>query len=177
MPRLFCLLLALSMPPLFADDDVRPVISIASPDTATTFAFGSISKRALVWSESTQSLFAEVTFVDVDPSNSQSNDDTHRFRLPGITLDKAHGIFYATSPKGEVIPVARRTKAFFLSTIEVLPNAVVHVAHYRGVVTVSLEAIRPSDAARLSKEKAAQDARSNPDADSGHTINIQDLLP
>jgi hypothetical protein len=177
MLRLLSLLLALTMLPLLADEDIRPVISIASPDTATTFAFGTISKRALVWSESAQTLFAEITFVDVDPSNNQSNDDTHRFRLPGITLDKAHGVFYATSPKGEVIPIARRKKALFLTTIEVLPNAIVRVNHRHGDVSVILEAIRPDDVAKLRKAQAARAAQANPDSDTGHTINIQDLLP
>jgi hypothetical protein len=175
MPRLLLFLLALTMLPLLADDEIRPLISIASPDTATTFAFGTISKRALIWSESTQTLFAEVTFVDVDPNSSQSNDDTHRFRLPGITLDKAHGIFYATSPKGEVIPIAQRKKTFLFPIIEILPNAIVRVNHHRGEVTVTLEAIRPSDVAKLRKAQKDQDAQANPDA--GHTINIQDLLP
>jgi hypothetical protein len=177
MLRFLLLALSLSTLPLLAQDESGPLISIASPDTATTFAFGTIKRRALIWSESTRTLSAEVTFEDEQQYTLQPNYDTHRFRLPGVTLDKAHGIFYATSPKGEVIPVARRTKALFLSTIEVLPNAIVRVNHHRGEVTVTLEAIRPSDAAKLRKEKAAQDAQSNPDADSGHTINIQDLLP
>jgi hypothetical protein len=42
-------------------------------------------------------------------------------------------------------------------------------------VTVTLEAIRPSDVAKLRKAQKDQDAQANPDA--GHTINIQDLLP
>jgi hypothetical protein len=175
--RLLFFLLALTTLPLLADDDIRPVISIASPDSATTFVFGTIKNRALIWSESAQTLSAEITFIDEQQSSNQPNDDMHRFRLPGIMLDKAHGIFYATSPKGEVIPVAQRKKTLFITSIEVLPNAIVRVNHHRGEVTVSLEAIRPADVAKLRKEQAAQDAQSNPDGSGGHTFNIQDLLP
>jgi hypothetical protein len=173
MLRLLSLLLALTMLPLFAEDASGPVISIVSPDVASTFAFGTMTKRALIWSESTQTLLAEVTFEDEQQSTNQANEDTHRFRLPGVTLDKAHGIFYATSSKGEVIPVARKKKALFFSTIEVLPNAIVRVSHPRGQVMVTLEAIRPSDLARIKKEQAS----SNPDNPDGtHSINLQDLL-
>ena len=177
MPRLLFFLFALTVLPLLADDGSGPLISIVSPDTATTFAFGSIKNRALIWSDSTQTLSAEITFIEEQQYTLQPDDDTHRFRLPGITLDKAHGIFYATSPKGEVIPVARKKKTLFITTIEVLPNAIVRVSHHRGEVSVSLEAIRPSDAAKLRKDKATQAAQSNPDGDGGHTVNIQDLLP
>jgi hypothetical protein len=177
MLRLLSLLLALTMLPLLADDEVHAIISIASPDSATTFAYGTIKNRALIWSDSTQTLSAEITFIDEQQSTNQPNDDTHRFRLPGVTLDKAHGVFYATSPKGEVIPIAHRKKVLFVTTIEVLPNAIVRVNHRHGEVTVELEAIRPADVAKLRKAQTAQDAQSNPDGDGGHTINIQDLLP
>jgi hypothetical protein len=177
MLRLLSLLLAVTVLPVLADDDIRPVISIASPDTATTFVYGTIKSRALIWSDSKQTLSAEITFVDEQQTTNQPNDDTHRFRLPGIALDKAHGVFYATSPKGEVSPIARRKKTLFITSIEVLPNAIVRVNHHRGEVTVELEAIRPDDVARLRKAQAAQDAQSNPDGNGGHTINLQDLLP
>jgi hypothetical protein len=175
MIRSLLLFLALTASPLLADDEFGPVISIASPDTATTFAFGTIKSRALIWNDSTQTLSAEVTFVDEQQSALQPSDDTHRFRIPGITLDKAHGIFYAKSASGEVVPVARRKKALFLSTIEVLPNAIVRVFHQRGNVNVKLEAIRPSDLARIRKEETGGDTNTNPDG--SHTINLQDVLP
>lgn len=177
MLRMLFLLLAVTGLPLLADDDIKPVISITSPDSATTFAFGTITKRALIWSDSTQTLSAEITFVDEQQTTNQANEDSHRFRLPGVTFDKAHGIFYATSPKGEAVPIAQRKKVLFVPTITILPNAVVRVNHRRGEVTVELEAIRPDDVAKLRKEQAAQNAQANPDGDAGHTFNLQDLLP
>jgi hypothetical protein len=175
MIRSLGLFLVLTALPLLAEDESGPVISIASPDTATTFVFGTIKSRALIWNDSTQTLSAEVTFEDEQQETLQPNDDTHRFRIPGITLDKTHGIFYATSARGEAVPVARRKKALFFSTIEVLPNAIVRVFHHHGDVNVTLEAIRPSDLARVQKEQSSGDTNTNPDG--SHTINIQDLLP
>jgi hypothetical protein len=172
MIRLLLLLLALTSLPLLAEDESGPVISIQSPDTATTFAFGRIKNRALIWNDATKTLSAEVTFVDDQQTNLQENDDTLRFRLPGITFDKAHQIFYATSPKGEVIPVARRKKVLLFPTIEVLPNAIVRISHPRGLVSVWLEAIRPADVARMKQEQGESDTNSMGE----HAINLQSIL-
>ena len=158
------------------ESESGPPILINSPDSASTFVFGTIKHRSLVWNESTQALYAEVTFTDQQQDNLQAEDDTHRFRLPGVTLDKAHGIFYATSAKGEAIPVARRKKELFLWNIEVLPNAIVRIYHRHGDVSVALEAIRPADVAREKKQQDQQN-QSGANPDGSHTINIQDLLP
>src|SRR5579871_210063 len=132
--------------PLAADDQAPPVV-INSPDTATTFTYGTIKHRQLVWSDAKKTLYAEVTFVDEQPNDLQAEDDTHRFSLPGVKFDQPHGIFYVTTAQGEVIPIAQRKKAFLVSTIDVLPNAIVRVFHHRGNVSVTLEAIRPADVA------------------------------
>jgi hypothetical protein len=164
------LFLAVALPLL--GDESGPPISITSPDTATTYVYGTIKSRSLHWSDAKQMLSAEVSFVDERQDSLQSTEDAHSFQLPGITLDKAHGIFYATTSKGEVIPVARRKKTLFLSTIEVLPNAVVRINHHRGNVTVILEAIRPDDVA---KEQHKQDGATDPDAT--HNVDLHQLLP
>ncbi len=165
--------LVLSVLVLRAEQEFSPVISIDSPDTATTYPLGTIKHRALVWNDATQTLSAEVTFVPIDRTSSEDTDDTHHFRIPGITLDKARGIFYATSPGGEAVPVAQRKKILFLTTIEILPSAVVRVFHREGNVTVRLEAIRPSELAHVQKEQPPSDTN----ADGSHTIDLKDLLP
>lgn len=172
MLRFFLFLFLAAALPLLAEDENGPLISIASPDTATTYAFGTIKSRALVWNEKTATLSAEVTFVDEQPDSTQPPEDTHRFRLPGITFDQAHGIFYATSPKGEAIPVARRRKALFLTSIDVLPNAIVRIYHPRGSVTVRLEAIRPADVAKIRRK---QD--DGGDSNDTRNVTLHDLLP
>ena len=167
MLRFVLLFLALGVLPLAAQDD-GPPISITSPDKATTYAVSTIKHRALIWNESTKTLSAEVTFVEETQGLAQSGDDTHRFRLPGITFDAAQGIFYATTPRGETIPVAHKKKTLFITSIEVLPNAAVRVLHPRGNVSVILEAIRPADVAKL---------RQTPDPDGTHSVDLRELLP
>jgi hypothetical protein len=154
------LLLALFLffPRVLSAQDDSPPISITSPDAATTFAYGTIKTHALIWLKNKKMLVARVTFTDADSANGTPNEDTHEFRLPGVTFDEAKGVFTATTAKGEVIPVAHYKKILFLQTIETTPNAVVRVQHPRGSVTVILEAISPDDPAMHSSP-----ANTNPD--------------
>ena len=122
-----------------------PPIAITSPDVATTFAYGTIKSHSLIWDKRDKLLLVHVVFTDTEGSIDQVQDDEHEFRLPGVSFDEAKGVFYAVSAGGEAIPVARIRKTLFIKSIEILPNAKVHIAHPRGNVTVSLEAIRPND--------------------------------
>jgi hypothetical protein len=57
-------------------------------------------------------------------------------------------VFFATTAKGELIPVAHIKKVLFVKSIETTDNAAVRVLHPRGGnVTVILEAISPNDPA------------------------------
>jgi len=132
---------------LVAHEDDGPPIAITSPDIGTTFVFGAIKNHALIWNKNAKVLIAQVTFIDAQQDDGQSNEDTHEFRLPGVNFDEAKGIFFATSAKGEMIPVAHIKKILFLKSIETLPNAVVRIQHPKGIITVILEAISPNDPA------------------------------
>ena len=124
---LFFVVLAaiLFSPRVLSAQDDGPPIAITSPDAATTFAYGTIKNHALVWDKKEKVLVARVTFTEKNSNYGQATDDTHEFRLPGVTFDEAKGIFFATTAKGEVIPVARIKKVLFVKTIETMPNAVV----------------------------------------------------
>ena len=150
------------------DDGPPPPISITSPDPGTTFAFGTVKDHTLIWRKSDKMLIARVTFTDAELNNGQSNDDTHEFRLPGVTYDASKGVFFATTSKGELIPVAHFKKVLFFNSIEVLPNAHVTISHPRGVVTVRLEAISPDDPAMHSSPPA--------DSDREHRVDIDKVL-
>jgi len=107
MLRLACLLLLVTFPALAQDDNDAPPISITSPDTGVTFAFGTVKSHTLVWDKGTKMLLAEVTFIDRDDGGpEQTVEDTHTFRLPGVTYDEARKVFIATSSRGAQIPVA-----------------------------------------------------------------------
>jgi len=164
------LALALFSFPLGAEPgDDGPPISITSPDAATTFAYGSIKNHSLIWNISQKILIARVTFTDANQNNGTANDDTHEFRLPGVTFDEAKGVFSATTAKGEVIPVAHFKKVLFIKSIETLPNAVVRIIHPRGNITVILEAISPND-------PAMHPSPTNSDPDSTHKVDIDKIV-
>ena len=169
IPFLLAALLAFSPGPAPADDD-GPLISITSPDQATTFVYGSIKNHSLVWNKKDKTLVALVTFIDVSDDSNSTSQDSHEFRLPGIGLDPAKGIFYATASSGQTVPVARFKKGLFMQTIEVLPNAIVRILHPHGNVTVILEAISPDDPAMHPAPAPA----ANPDGT--HQEDIQQVL-
>ena len=131
----------------FAQDD-GPPISITSPDVGSTFATGTVKSHSLYWDKSGKVLIARVTFSDEETTMTTPTDDMHEFRLPGVSFDEAKGLFFATSAKGEVIPVAHFKKVLFIKSIETTANASVRIIHPRGgSVTVILEAISPNDPA------------------------------
>ena len=164
---LVCALTLLASPALIAEDD-GPPIAITSPDAGTTFALGTIKGRSMYWSKSGKVLIVRVTFTDAESTVGQANEDTHEYRLPGVSFDEAKGIFTATTAKGEVIPVAHFKKVLFIKSIETTPNAVVRIIHPRGGnVTVILEAISPND-------PSMHPAPTNPDGT--HKVDIDKIL-
>ncbi len=148
--------------------DDGPPISITSPDTGSTYAYGTLKQRSLYWSAHDKMLMARVVFSNEEDTDSTTpQDDTLEFRLPGVTFDQAKGIFSATTAKGEVIPIAHIRKQLFVKTIEMLPNARVRVIHERGVVNVILEAISPND-------PAMHPGQSNPDGE--RPVGFKDMF-
>ena len=128
-----------------------------------------IKQHSLVWNKRANMLVAVITFIDQGQSTSQSADDTHEFRIPGISYDEAKGVFTATTAKGEVIPVAHYKKVLFIKSIATLPNAAVRILHPRGVITVILEAISPDD-------PAMHAPASSSDPNGTHSVDINQIL-
>jgi hypothetical protein len=158
MLRVLSVLLLATLPALAQEGEDGPPISITSPDSGVTYAFGTVKSHALVWDKNAKVLLAVVTFIDRDDgSEQQTQEDTHRFRLPGVTFDEAHKVFFATTAKGEEIPIATIKKQLFFSVIQVLPNAVVRILHPRGNLSVILEAVRPNDPALHAPESTSDD--------------------
>ena len=114
-------------------------------------------------------LVVRVTFTDAESSSGTPTEDTHEYRLPGVSFDETKGISStATTAKGEVIPVAHFKKVLFIKSIETTPNAVVRIIHPRGGnVTVILEAISPND-------PAMHPAPTDPDGT--HKVDIDKIL-
>jgi len=139
--------------PAQADDG--PLIAITSPDTATTFAYATIKNHSLVWRKSDRMLEVFVTFTDAPQNMGVPSDDLHEFRLPGVTFDEAKGAFFAASPTGEMVPVARLKTVLFIKSIVATPNAHIRILHPRGKVSVILEAISPNDPAMNQKAETS----------------------
>jgi hypothetical protein len=156
---------------LFAWENDGPPIVINSPQGGTTFARCDIKSHTLVWNKNRKMLVAIVTFTDAQQNQGTPQDDTHYFDLPGVNFDEAKGLFTATAPSGEVIPVAKISKMLFIKSITVLPNANVRIMYPRGNITVVLEAISPNDPAMKAPPKNDSE---NPDGT--HNVDIKSLL-
>jgi hypothetical protein len=156
-----------------AQDDGPPIV-IKSPDEATTYPYASIKEHALLWDRKSGQLLAHIVFTPVDP-NDASDEDSHDFRLPGVTFDEKKGLFFATSAKGDVIPVARIKKTLFLKSVEPLPNTNVRIEHPHGNVSVVLEAIDPHDPA-MHPPPAPESPDGETVGDPNHTVDIHNLL-
>jgi hypothetical protein len=153
-----------------------PPVVITSPDQATTFRFASIRQHELIWDKKTAGLIVHIVFTDVTETSASAEQDSHDFRLPGVTFDEKKGLFYATSNRGEIIPVARIKKTLFLKTIEPLPNANVRIEHPRGDISVVLEAIRPNDPAMRSSGSDAAAADTDAEGNHVHAVDIHELV-
>jgi hypothetical protein len=74
-----------------AQVDDGPLITIQSPETASTFAYGSIKSRSLMWNKQKRMLFAHITFVDGEDGSASANQDSFDFEFPGVMLDDTQG--------------------------------------------------------------------------------------
>jgi hypothetical protein len=153
----------------FPDEDEGPPISITSPDVGTTFVYGTIKNHQLVWNKVQKILLARVTFIDTETNEGQPTEDVHEFRLPGVNLDEAKGVFFAQSARGEIIPIAHYKKTLFVKSIETLPNARVRIIRDHGNITVILEAISPNDPAMHPPPESS-------DPDGTHQVDIKSIL-
>ena len=134
-------------------DEQLPV-SIKSPVSGKTYAFGQIKSRLLNWDAKKNMLIAHVVFTNQYlASGGDIEEDDQYFPIPGITFNATTGFFYAPATDGSQIPIAHIRKTLFIKSVAVLPNAAVRVIHTnQGEVTVILEAIKPEDVSRYSKE-------------------------
>ena len=140
-------LVAIPSLPLPAQVDDGPAIVINSPDTGSTYVYGSIKDHYLSWDKKARMLVAHVVCIDTLDNSGSAREDSHDFRLPGVTLDETKGIFYALTAKGERVPVAKYKKTLFIQSVETLPNARIRIQRQQGDIFVVLEALRPDDPA------------------------------
>ena len=134
----------------------RGLLQIVSPDTAQTFAGGVTTRFLLEWDRRAQVLRAFITFTNSPYQNDSTSrrEEQFLFRLPGVALDPATGVFSARDPQGHNVPIAVRVRrgGLFSTSNAVEPTAgtTIYVSKISGRVKVSLTA-NPSAAAVADK--------------------------
>ncbi len=114
---------------------------IMSPDSGQTFSFSSVNWKQLRWAAGSQSLIASITFSNYEYVSrvEPREDDRFDFPLPGVTFDRATGVFSAHD-HSRSIPVAILRREWFFSTIVLLPGAQIVIHKQSGKVRVELVA-------------------------------------
>jgi len=115
-------------------------VTITSPDTAQTYAFSTVIWKQLRWEPAANTLVASITFSNYEYATQVEPrvDERFDFAFPGITFDRATGIFYAHDPLGRSIPVAELKHELFFSVIALLPDAKISIYKHSGKVKVEL---------------------------------------
>ena len=88
------------------------MLKIVSPDKAQTFTDSTTTRHLLSWDERTQALRVVMVFVNsnVQGQGTSRVEEQFTFRVPGVSLDAASGVFSVRGPRGNAIPVARRIR-------------------------------------------------------------------
>jgi len=117
-------------------------ISIASPDQARTYAYGSVTWRQLYLERRRGELAARITFSNLPfaDANEPRTDEPFDFRFPGVQVDRARHAFVATGPRGEFIQVAWFRGDPSCGWIKLAPNAKIYLVKESGRVTATLTA-------------------------------------
>jgi hypothetical protein len=119
---------------------VAGAISITSPDHVQTFAYGETLWHQL-YGERGQ-LAARITFSNLAYAGDEEprRDESFDFRFPGVQFDPARRTFFASSRRGELIPVARFRNDPNFGWIDLAPGAKIYLLKESGRVTTILTA-------------------------------------
>jgi hypothetical protein len=117
---------------------VAGAVSITSPDRPQTFTYGEMIWHQL-YQRASGELAARITFSNRPyvGDDTPRTDEPFDFHFPGVQVDSARGIFFATSGHGELIPVARIRQ---FGWIDLSRGAKIYLLKDRGRVTATLTA-------------------------------------
>jgi hypothetical protein len=121
---------------------MQDAISIASPNHARTYAYGSVTWRQLYLQRTGGELAARITFSNLPfaDANQPRTDEPFDFRFPGVHVDLARHAFVATGRHGESIPVAWFRGNPSCGWVKLAPNAKIYLVKESGRVTATLTA-------------------------------------
>ena len=121
---------------------MQDAISIASPNHARTYAYGSVTWRQLYLERNRGELAARITFSNVPfaDANQPRTEEPFDFHFPGIRVDLARHAFVVPGRRGEFIPVAWFRGNPSCGWIKLTPNAKIYLVKENGRVTATLTA-------------------------------------
>jgi hypothetical protein len=117
-------------------------VTILSPDTAQTWAYGYVTEAKFAWSSKEKALYADITFSNdlYATTDEPVQHEYFLFKFPGMMLDPGTKTFYAQDSSGQRVPVAVSESGLFSSFIKPLPGTVVYIHKKHGKVQVTLTA-------------------------------------
>jgi hypothetical protein len=138
MRRFLTLLAMLALPALLRAETA----CITSPDSAQTYAYGSISSKKLIWDEDKQQLQAIINFTNVPyaQKDQPKTEEFFAFNFPGVTYDPKSKTFFAPGEKGGKISVASLKEGLITDWIEPGPKTHIFVVKKSGRIEVTLAA-------------------------------------
>jgi len=121
---------------------MQDAISIASPNHARTYAYGSVTWRQLYLQRTRGELAARITFSNLPfaDANQPRTDEPFDFHFPGVHVDLARHAFAVTGRHGESIPVAWFRGDPSCGWIKLAPNAKIYLVKESGRVSATLTA-------------------------------------
>jgi hypothetical protein len=121
---------------------MQDAISIASPNHARTYAYGSVTWRQLYLQRTRGELAARITFSNLPfaDANQPRTDEPFDFRFPGVRLNAARRAFVVPGRRGDFIPVAWFRGDPSCGWITLTRNAKIYLLKESGRVTATLTA-------------------------------------
>ncbi len=88
------------------------MLRIESPDKVQTFTDNTVLRHLLNWDDRAQLLRVVMVFSNASAQSQGSSrvEEQFTFRVPGISLDAATGVFSVRGPRGNPVPVAKRVR-------------------------------------------------------------------
>jgi hypothetical protein len=116
-------------------------ISITSPDHPQTFTYGEMIWHQL-YERTSGELVARITFSNRPYAGDDNprRDEPFDFHFPGVQFNPARRTFFASSRRGELIPVAKVRNDLVCGWIDLTPGAKMYLLKESGRVTAILTA-------------------------------------
>ena len=114
-------------------------VKLLSPDTAQTYAVGSLDDHNFTWNARTGQFGALLQFSN-RPVTKWREEESFRFVFPEVKFDAATQTFYALASDNQRVPIAELRKHWYGREIIPAPGTQVLVANEGGKVRLLLTA-------------------------------------